>query len=167
MYGIAIDFQLILCGFTIGFSMDFPGRHGSTGTRRATDSNRPVQPNQPPSTRRLRGEYAGIGVSGAGLEARQVDLARLHKHGSTGTALQARPYRHGSTGTALQSRLYRNGSAGTSLHRHGSTGTALQARAGQQTQIGRRSQINTQVRGDYAVSTPEWVFLALAPKSNK
>ena len=101
MYGIAIDFQLILCGFTIGFSMDFPGRHGSTGTRRATDSNRPVQPNQPPSTRRLRGAYAGIGVSGAGPEARQVDLARLHRHGFTGTALQSRLYRHSSKGMAL------------------------------------------------------------------
>ena len=63
-------------------------RHGSTGTCKATDSNRPAQPNQPLSTRRLRGEYAGIGVSGAGPEARQVDLARLHRQGSAGTALQ-------------------------------------------------------------------------------
>ena len=125
-------------------------KHGSTQARlyrhdrhaQGNGLNRPVHPNQSPSTRRLRGEYAGIGVSGAGPEARQVDLARLHRHGSTGTALQARLYRHGSTGTALQSRLYRNGSADTFLHRHGSTGTALQASAGQQTQIGRRSKTN-------------------------
>ena len=60
--GTALQERLIRHGSTQAWLY----RHGSTGTRKATDSNRPVQPNQPPSTRRLRGEYAGIGVPGAG-----------------------------------------------------------------------------------------------------
>ena len=81
-------------------------RHGSTGTALQACAGQQAQigrRNQinPISTRRLCGEYAGVGVYGAGPEARQVDLARLHRHGFTGTVLQSRLYRHSSTGMAL------------------------------------------------------------------
>ena len=87
-------------------------RHSSTGKRRATHSKRPdavkPSPKYAETTRQ-----ADVGVSGAGPEARQVDLVRLQRHGSTGT-LQARLYRtqlyrHGSTGKALQARLFKHG----------------------------------------------------------
>ena len=94
--------------------------------------------------------YACIGTTGTALQA------RLYRHGSAGTALpQEWLHRHGSTGTALQARLYSHSSTGTADQARLYTGMALRARARQRTQIGRCSQINPQVRADYALSTRE------------
>ena len=81
------------------------------GAPKATNPNRPAQQNQLSRMRRLRGELR-IGVSGAGPETRQAELARIHRHGSTVTAIQAW---RGWPGIAEQARLYRNGTAGTTL----------------------------------------------------